>query len=35
MQELNISQRFPEGESYEDVKSRMINFLEFLKENYN
>lgn len=30
-----ISNRFPEGESYEDVKKRMAEFLEFLKANYN
>lgn len=35
MQEKNISQRFPEGESYEDVKDRMADFLEFLKQNYD
>ncbi|MSU44737.1 histidine phosphatase family protein [Candidatus Nomurabacteria bacterium] len=29
-----ISNRFPEGESYEDVKARIENFLEFLKSNY-
>jgi len=30
-----IYNRFPEGESYEDVKSRMAEFLEFLKQNYD
>ena len=35
MQEKNITQRFSNGESYEDVKSRINNFLVFLKENYN
>lgn len=30
-----IDQPFPEGESYEDVKARMANFLEFLKSNYD
>ena len=35
MQEKNINQRFPEGESYEDVKARIADFLEFLKNNYN
>lgn len=34
MQELNIRERFPGGESYEDVKSRIIDFLYFLKEEY-
>ena len=28
-----IEKRFPEGESYEDVKSRVALFLEFLKKN--
>lgn len=35
MQENHITERFPEGESYEDVKTRITDFLEFLKENYN
>jgi alpha-ribazole phosphatase/probable phosphoglycerate mutase len=35
MQEENITKRFPEGESYEDVKNRISDFLDFLKENYN
>lgn len=26
---------FPEGESYEDVKARMADFLDFLKKNYD
>lgn len=34
MQELCITKRFPDGESYEDVKARMADFLEFLKKNY-
>lgn len=34
MQEQKITERFEEGESYEDVKTRMANFLEFLKQNY-
>jgi len=29
-----INNRFPEGESYEDVKARIADFLEFLKMNY-
>ena len=29
MQEKTITERFPEGESYEDVKSRIADFLEF------
>jgi broad specificity phosphatase PhoE len=34
MQEQSITKRFPAGESYEDVKERIKNFLNFLKENY-
>ena len=30
-----ITGRFPEGESYEDVKNRVAEFLEFLKKNYD
>ncbi len=35
MQEKNITTKFPEGESYEDVGVRMADFLEFLKKNYD
>jgi broad specificity phosphatase PhoE len=35
MQEKMITERFPEGESYEDVKNRIVNFLNFLRQNYN
>ncbi|MCD4811091.1 histidine phosphatase family protein [bacterium] len=35
LQKQNITKKFPEGESYEDVKKRMNDFIEFLKENYN
>lgn len=35
MQERSITQKFPDGESYEDVKERMDNFLNFLKQNYD
>ncbi|MCL4390224.1 MAG: histidine phosphatase family protein [Patescibacteria group bacterium] len=35
MQEKMISKRFPNGESYEDVKNRIAEFLEFLKTNYD
>ncbi len=35
MQEKNITERFPEGESYEDVKARMADFLKFLKRDYD
>lgn len=30
-----ITKRFPEGESYEDVKARIADFIEFLKMNYD
>jgi broad specificity phosphatase PhoE len=30
-----IYNKFPEGESYEDVKLRVADFLQFLKENYD
>lgn len=30
-----ITSRFPNGESYEDVKGRVADFLEFLKKNYD
>ncbi len=30
-----ITKPFPEGESYEDVKARVADFLEFLKQNYD
>ena len=30
-----IENKFPEGESYEDVKFRMADFLDFLKKNYD
>lgn len=35
MEEENISQKFPEGESCEDVKARVADFLKFLKKNYD
>lgn len=35
MQEENITKRFPGGESYEDVKARIADFLDFLKANYD
>lgn len=35
LQEKNINKRFPEWESYEDVKIRIQDFLSFLKINYN
>ncbi len=30
-----ITKPFPKGESYEDVKTRVADFLEFLKKNYD
>lgn len=30
-----IHNKFPEGESYEDVKIRVADFLKFLKQNYD
>lgn len=35
MQKENLTKRFPNGESYEDVKSRLADFLNFLKQEYN
>lgn len=35
MQEKMVVDRFPNGESYEDVKTRINDFLEFLKQNYD
>lgn len=35
MQEKMITERFPNGESYEDVKTRITDFLQFLKKNYD
>src|SRR3989344_1908611 len=35
MQEKSITERFPDGESYEDVKARIADFLEFLKKSYD
>ncbi len=35
MHEQRITERFSDGESYEDVKARMADFLEFLKKNYD
>ncbi|MBI3442311.1 MAG: histidine phosphatase family protein [Candidatus Sungbacteria bacterium] len=35
MQEKMIMERFTEGESYEDVKARINDFLGFLKQNYD
>jgi broad specificity phosphatase PhoE len=35
LQEAAITEKFIEGESYEDVKERVGEFLNFLKENYD
>lgn len=35
MHEKSITGKFPEGESCEDVKTRVADFLEFLKKNYD
>jgi broad specificity phosphatase PhoE len=35
MQEKSIITRMPNGESYEDVKARISNFLEFVKKDYH
>jgi len=33
--EKSIFQKMPNGESYEDVKVRILEFIEFLKQNYD
>jgi len=35
LQEKSITDRFPEGECYEDVKARISSFLDDLKKNYD
>ncbi len=30
-----IAKPFPDGESYEDVKNRIVDFLDYLKKNYD
>lgn len=35
MQERSIDTPMPNGESYEDVKARMADFLDFVKEKYH
>ena len=35
LQEKNVVKKFPEGESYEDVKKRIQDFLNFLKKEYD
>lgn len=35
MQEVNVVTPFPEGESYEDVKKRIFDFLEDIKKEYD
>ena len=34
LQEKMITEKFPDGESYEDVGHRISDFLQFLKQNY-
>ena len=35
MQKTNFSTKFPEGESYEEVKARIADFLSDIKKNYD
>jgi len=35
LQEQCMTKSFPDGESYEDVKNRIRDFLDFLKKNYD
>ncbi len=35
MKEKSFSEQFPDGESYEDVKKRIADFLEFLRKSYD
>lgn len=35
IQENMVWDKFPNGESYEDVKARIADFLQFLKQNYD
>ena len=35
LQEKYLAEQFPEGESYEDVKTRVADFIEFLRQNYD
>lgn len=35
LQEKMVTEKFPDGESYEDVKHRIADFLKFLKQNYD
>jgi alpha-ribazole phosphatase/probable phosphoglycerate mutase len=35
IQDISINERMSNGESYEDVKKRISDFLEYLKENYD
>ena len=35
LQEIYIETKFPNGESYNDVKDRIESFLNYLKENYD
>lgn len=35
LQEKMITKKFPDGESYKDVKARIADFLKFLRQNYD
>lgn len=35
MQENHVTEKFPNGESYEDVKKRILDFLDMLKKDYD
>lgn len=35
LQEKKIAEKFPNGESYEDVKERIKDFLDYLRKNYD
>lgn len=35
LHEQRVYEKFPSGESYEDVKLRLADFLDFLKKNYD
>lgn len=35
LQEKCITDKFPKGESYEDVKARIVEFLDYLKQYYD
>ena len=35
LQEKNLTEKFPQGESYNDVKDRVADFLQYLKRTYD